>query len=116
MLSLSPNILNQRINLYFAALSEDSSGGPQYTTDTPDITNVPCSIQPREVDELIDDQGRVTQVQWYHVFFASNPGVTPRDLMTYVDTRGVVRRLFVRATRDEGGRGEIFVVRAIERL
>ena len=115
MLSPSGQVLENAIDIYRAILGQDSAGGPQYP-DFPSQIAVPCSIQPREVDEIVDEQNRVTQVQYYHVFFSDDPGVRARDMMQYTDARGNTRILFARATRDEGGRGAIFVVRAIERI
>lgn len=115
MLSPSSQVLENECDIYTALSSQDKDGGPQYQA-TPTALGIPCSIQPKEVDEIIDDQNRITQVQYYHVFFAEDPGVRPRDKLLYSDSRGLTRTLFCRATRDEGGRGAAFVVRAIEKI
>ncbi len=63
-----------------------------------------------------DELNRITEVLTYHIFFADDPGLKPRDKMTFVDTLGVNHILFVRATRNEAGRYAAWVVRAIEKL
>ena len=109
---LMPNIAS----LYIPVMGQDADAAynPGYPR-SPSWQNVPCSAQPRMVEEMMDDQNRIQRVQNYHVFFAFDPQLPARSkLLVKID--GNWHTLIVQATRNEGGVGVAFVVRAIERL
>lgn len=117
MLEISGLIMDNTIDIYPAIAGQDIDGGMAYTySNTPAQIGVPCSCQPRDVEQVIDEQNRITELLNYHVFFNFNPGIKPRDKLQFVDGFNVTHLLFVGATRDEGGAGAYFVVRAVERL
>jgi Tfp pilus assembly protein PilV len=115
LFSPSGQILANLADLFRALPAKDAASAPQYQ-ERAYKQNVPCSIQPTDVELLIDDQNRITELQRYDVIFSQNPGLRPNDMIHYVDVLGMTRTIFVRATKDEGGRGVCFTIKAIERL
>lgn len=117
MRSPSARVLANRADIYAATSAQDGVGGPEFTY--PDIATYlaePCSIQAGAVEEIVDEQQRVTQERQYKVMFGRQLGAAPRYKLKYVDSLGVSHTLFARVERDEAGRGAAFVVRAIERV
>jgi hypothetical protein len=109
--------LINRVDIYAAVAGQDADGGPTWTYPAvPTRRQVACSVQAGSVEEVVDEQQRVTQERQYGVMFAAATLVQPRDKMVYVDSSGVSHILFARVERDEAGRGAAFVVRAIERV
>lgn len=117
MRSPSSRVLANRVDLYLATLGQDADGAPQWTYPAiPTRAGVACSVQAGAVEEVVDEQQRVTQERQYKVMFAAATLVKPRDKFVYVDSSGVSHTLFARVERDEAGRGAAFMVRAIERV
>lgn len=117
MRSPTARILINSVNVFKATMGRDTDGGVSYTYPTsPSLAGWKCSVQFGGVAEVVDDQNRVAQVNQYSIISASNPGVSPRDKLVWIDNGGVTRTLFAQATTDEAGRGAAFVVHAIERL
>jgi hypothetical protein len=117
MRSLSTRVLDNICQVYAPIQGQDTDGGPQWTyAGIPTLADQPCSTQAQEIEELIDDQNRVTRYLRYKVMFGSPINLRPRSKITYVDAVGVTRILFAQVTRDEAGRGAAFVVRAVERI
>ena len=120
MLDIIPipgDLLPDRVDIYPATVGQDADGAynPTYSS-LPAQQNIPCAAQPRQVEELFDDQNRIMRFKRYHVFFNDNPEVTPRDKLIVTHSDGSFSTLFVDATRNEGGMGVYYVTRATERL
>ena len=109
-------LMPNEISIFPAIMGQDADAAysPTYAA-SPSMT-LHCSAQPRDAEELIDIQGRITRILNYHIFFNCDPGVFPRDKIVTVDSLGNTRTLFVQATSNEGGANIAWVVRAIERL
>lgn len=117
MRSPSSRVLTNTVDIYAGTSAQDADGGPQWTYPAvPTLARVPCSVQAGAVEEITDEQQRVTSERQYKVMFGSATLVGPRDKLIYVDSSGVTHTLFARIERDEAGRGAAFVVRAIERV
>ena len=113
---ISSRILKNRVDIYSGTPADDDVGAPQFTYPCiPTYRNVPCSVQFRGVEEVVNEQGRITQRNHYDLIFADPPCVRPRDMILWVDATRRVRTLFAQATTDEAGRGYAFTVKAIER-
>ena len=120
MLSFIPipaGLLPNHVDIYPAMVGQDVDAAymPSYSP-LPAMQNIPCGAQGRQVEELFDEQMRIMRFKRYHVFFNDNPHVSPRDKLVVTDANGNVHTMFVDATRDEGGVGAYYVVRATERL
>lgn len=114
----SARVLSNNVDIYLSTLAQDADGSylPTYPT-VASMFDVACSVQPQGVEEVFDDQERLTQEYIYEVYFGTmNPGVNPRDKLVWVDFSGVPHTLFVRPSRDNAGRGSVFTVYAVERL
>ncbi len=116
MRSPSARILVNAVDIYTAITGQDADAAYQPTYGPPAQSCVPCSVQQRDVEEVFDDQNRLTQRLTYHVFFPTDPHVRPRDKLLWRDSCGRIRTLIVQATRNEAGRDSTFVVRTIERI
>lgn len=117
MLEIGGLIVDDTVDIYLATKGRGTDGDPTFTySSTPNQSGFPCSCQPLEAEEVIDEQGRLTEIMPYHVIFNDNPQVKPRDKIQWTDSNGVTHLLFVRATRNEGGANSYWFVRAIERL
>lgn len=117
LLPIPDELMPHVCDIYPATVGQDADGAyaPTYSSQ-PVLQTVPCSAQPRQAEEVIDDQNRIYRYLRYHVFFNCDPGVSPRDKLIVTDSHGVTRTLFAEATRDEGGMGAYYVVRASERI
>ncbi len=116
MRSPSARCLVNTVDLYPASPTQDRSGGLQY--DYPGLTRrgMPCSVQGKGPGEEVDEAGRITPVNTYHVIFATDPGLTSRDKLIQTDVTPN-RTLFVQGNSpSEAGRGSTFVLVAVERL
>lgn len=112
----SSRVLKNTVDLYSGTLTPDTEGGPGWSYPTiPMTANVRCSVQPMETTEVIDEQGRLTQVRDYEIMFASDPGLKPRDKIIWRDVTPN-RTLFYQAVDDQAGREAAFVAKATERL
>lgn len=117
MPSPSAAVLVNTVDIYRAIPGQDADGAPQFTyPGNPTLAQVPCTVQAMAVNEVIDEQQRITQEREYKVMFAAATLAGPRDKIIYVDWSGVTHTLFAHIERDEAGRGAAFVVRAIERV
>jgi hypothetical protein len=111
------DLLPNRVDIYPAAVGQDIDGAykPTYSAQ-PSWQNLPCNAQPRQGEEVFDEQNRISRVKHYHVFFNGNPNVTPRDKLVVTDPDGTTHILYVEADRNEGGFSVYYVIRCIERL
>ena len=114
MLDPSGQILNRVAYVYPAQHVQDVDGGVGYVYPENPTATVQCSIQQREAELRTDELNRVTRAYFYHLLMTVDLGLMPRDKLVWIDTSGNARDLFVEAIRDEGGRGEVFTVRAVE--
>ncbi len=117
MRSPSSRILINRVDVYRNISAQDAAGGPQFTYPAaPSLLGLACSVQYR--DTGLDEQtfGRLTVVNIYHIIFAIDPKLKPRDKVVWRDA-DPVRTLFVESNPpSEAGRRAAFVVRAVERV
>ena len=116
-LDIPPELMPNKCDVYPATATQDADGAynPTYPAN-PVYQNIPCGAQPRQVEEIFDDQMRIMRYKRWHVFFNGHINVSPRDKLIVSNPDGAVHTLFVEATKDEGGMGIYFVVRASERL
>src|SRR5271157_1086626 len=115
LIDIPGDLLPNRCDVYPAMVGQDSDAAyaPTYS-QLPSYQRLPCGAQPRQVEELFDDQNRIMRYKRYHVFFNGNPHVGPRDKLVVTNPDGSVHTLLVDATKDEGGMGGYYVVRATE--
>lgn len=113
----SARCLPNLVDVYPATPGQDASGGIQYTYPLSSLRGVPCSVQGQGAGEEVDEHGRITPVNVYHVIFGANdPGLTSRDKLVQTDV-SPARTLYVQGNSpSEAGRGSVFLLRAIERL
>lgn len=106
----------QFASIYSAISAQDQVGGyaPTYSA-APTFTNIPCTAQPHEYEEVYED-GRVTQMRRWRLMFADDPQLKPRDKIVFSAPDGTIHTVFVELSRDEGGRGMAYTVRGTERL
>jgi hypothetical protein len=113
----SARILTNRCDIYRNTSAQDADGGPQFTYPAvPSLAGQACSVQYR--DTGLDEQtfGRLTVVNIYHIIFAIDPKLKPRDRVVWTDP-SPNRTLFVESNPpSEAGRRAAFVVRAVERV
>ena len=114
--SIPDDLMVNEVSVYPAIMGQDADAAYRPTYSTSSSTTVCCSVQPRMVEEVFDDQQRIQRILNYHVFFTCEPNVKPRDHLVWQDQTGAIHTLIVQATRNEGGVGLAWVVRAIERL
>ncbi len=116
MRSPSSRILENAVNLYSATSTQDAVGGfvPAYPL-IPTQADIPASVQYTGTEQQVEDQGRVTTVNVYTIFFGQTIPLKPKDLITWADG-SVTRSLFVQTIPpSEAGRGGAFTARAIEK-
>ncbi len=117
MRSPSARVLGNSVDVFVGAASQDIDGGLQVGYTSPTMTGVPCSVQFRESLEVVDDQQRIAVANSYHILFGQPQNLTPRDLILWTDTDGILRKLFIDAAPpSEAGRGGTYVVRCSERV
>ena len=120
MRSPSARVLINTVNIFVAPPGRDNDGGAQFPyPPTPTYANISCSVQPIDFDEIIDDQNRLTQIYGYKIIFSADPpptGLTPRDLIVWVDSLNITHNLFFAAQRDNAGRNSAYTIRAVERI
>jgi hypothetical protein len=114
----SARVLVNRVSVYVAVSSLDADRAPQYIyPSVPTYGNEPCTIQPMGTTEDTSDQQRVTQVMFHKLIFARQLNLSPRAMITWVDSTGTTRTMFVETDRfDNAGRAAAFTVVAQERL
>lgn len=99
--------------------SQDADAGldPSGAYPTPSATNVPCSAQCHDSEE-VDAAGRVTVERHWKILFAVNPGVKTRARVDIKDpaTGTVTDSVYVEPARDDAGRGACFVVKGVQRV
>ena len=110
-------IMTDTVDVYSGTTGRDSAGGPDISYAlSPTIAGIRCSVQFDSIEEIIDEQNRVTQRNLYNVLFQENPGVKARDMFIWVDSGGVVHRLFARSSVELTGEGETWEVPVVERI
>jgi len=116
MRSPSAQVLINVCNIYNSNSTRGPSGGIQFPYPiVPTYPNQACTIQGR-AREVVDDQNRITQLTEYIFIFASYLFVVPRDKITFMDSSGTLRTVFVESIEDMAGRGAAFKAYAQERL
>lgn len=117
MRSPSARVLRNTADLYLAIEGQDASGGVTYTyPGVPTQSSVRCSVQYTDTGLDPERLERLTVVNIYHVMFATDYKLGPRDKIVWRDTQPN-RTLFVESSPpSEAGRGGTFVVRAVEKL
>ena len=117
MRSPSGRCLNQRADYYPAIVGQDPDGAPQFTfSATPSLASVPCSAQPQETNEMVDELGRVTRERRWEVLMGSSIAPGARDRLNVTDRAGVEHLLFVTVDADEAGRGAMYTVQCVEKI
>lgn len=116
----SSRILKNRVNIWPGLKGPDGEGGPQYVYATaPQVQDVPCSVQYKGSEEVLaiaDGQERITVRNVYHIMFGQPQNFSPRSKVVQTDITPN-RTLYVQAAPpSEAGRGQAFVMRAIEIL
>ena len=115
MRSPSSRVLTNRVDIYKSTSGRDTDGGVVFSYPAlPSFRAAPCTVQPHSSAET-EDQGRITKIVIYKIMFGSYLGLSPRDLIVWVDPQGVTHRIFANADRDEAGRGAAWTVFAEER-
>ena len=116
MRSPSSRVLVNTIDIYVANPGRDTDGGVQFPFPSiPTYSSVPCTAQPQDFGEVIDDQGRITQLVEWKIMLGTNIVVNPRDMLVFRDQADGMHTMYVEASRDEAGRGAAFTIRAVER-
>lgn len=111
----SKRILIQTASIYPATSAQDRGGGPSMAYATsPTYSAVPCSAQAQGWTETWD-QGVLTQVRDWLLIFGQAIQLRNRDKIVFATPDGVSHTVYVSATRDPGGRGGAWSVRATER-
>ncbi len=111
----SPQICQNEADLYRAQAGQDADGAPAYS-QVPNLSGIPCSFQPMETNEVVDEQGRVITLITYDVFWPFGPNLNARDKLVWNDTgTGVVHTAFVEGTQNEAGRDMAWLTTAVER-
>lgn len=108
-------VLHNRVDLYRATTTRSGTGYKAAYADTPDVVLIPCSVQP--VDLSAGEDGgpqRVNVTSAYRVIMDRDWGMQVRDKLTWVDSRGTTRALYVETTKDNAGRAAAFSVVAVE--
>jgi hypothetical protein len=123
MRSPSSRVLANLASVYQAlgptsgAAQSDTIGGPlwQYSS-TPTYSNIPCTAQAGEYDEIVDAQERVTRIRHWRLMASGPWRVKARDKIIYTTVRGLTHTLYVADERDEAGRDAAFTVKCVERI
>ncbi len=115
MRSPSPRVMNQPCAVYPAVRGQDTTGGVQFTNSDAASSLLTCSAQPHEYEEVYEND-RLTQLRHWRLMFATEPGLLPRDKVTWSDPAGVSHTGFVLTSRDEAGRGAAYTVKVVEKL
>src|SRR6185437_1836460 len=100
MRSPSARVLINSVDHYAAVQLADRDGGNKYGYPALTSGGLPCSAQPGEPVEAVDEQGRVTQMTQWKLIFADPIQAKALDKFIYIDNSGVVHTLFVEAGRD----------------
>lgn len=111
----SARVLANRIDLYRAIPGVSGTGYRPTYPDTPDVSSIPCSVQPTQL--VAGEEGgpqRVNVINAYRVITSRDWNMGVRDKLVWTDTLGVSRTLFVETTKDNAGRGAAFSVVAVE--
>ena len=117
MRSPSSRVLSDVVDWYAGTTTQDADGAVQFSYPAiPTRKAIPCSAQAGDVEEVLDDQDRLTQMRTWKLFVANPTGAKARDKFTIIDGRGIAHTLLARVERDEGGRGSTFVVHCVERI
>ncbi len=112
----SAKILDNRIDVYNSVLSKDDAGGVQYLYPTVTYQAVPSTVQAGSIEEVIDEQERITRLLPYKIILGAPLKLNNRAKILWTDRLGKVHELFYEVDRDEAGRGGAFGIRAIERI
>lgn len=116
MRSPSTRVLDNQVDLFVGTVARDADGGfAQATPLIPIGLGVPCSVQYVGVQEVIDQQNRVTNANMYQIFFGYLIRINPLDVVVWVEDT-ITHTMYVQnVSPSEAGRGGCFVVRAIEK-
>jgi hypothetical protein len=115
MRSPSARVLIQSCSVYPAIATTDATGGIQFTYPSSASGAIPCTAQPREYEEAYENE-RVTLVRVWWLMFATDPGIRPRDKLTWDEPGGLSHTGFTRASRPEANRGAAWSVTVVEKL
>ena len=111
----SARVLRQTASIYAPIAGQDRGGGYQPTyAATATYVNVPCSAQPQGFMQTVD-QGQLTTLKDWRLFFSQAVSVAPKAKITFTDDAGVSHTVYAEASRDEGGRGGCYSIKATER-
>jgi len=116
---LSNNTLRSKVSLYHYTATNSAHTGTAIVgsgTEYPSTfsTSVRCSVQPDEpTGENADFLPGTTR---WSVYFRSDPGLVPNDLILWVDNSSTTRYLVVKLVRDMGGVGSDWQAECYERL
>ena len=113
-----PSLINTDIvDIYVGVIGQGSAGSYQPTyPSSPTMQSVPCSVQFSGIAEIVDEQGRVTQLNSYSIMIPANPGVRVRDKIVWTDKGGVTHTAFVQSSVEITGEGNTWEVPVIERI
>jgi hypothetical protein len=117
--SPSAKVLANRCDIYVAnsQTRSDAVGGVEFIyPPTPTYSNVPCTAQAMEFEEIVDEQERITQFMHWKFIFGNQQSVNPRDMIIYLDSLGNSHTIYATAQRDEAGRGAAFTIKAVEKI
>ncbi len=116
MRSPSARVLENRVDYFLGVNARDIDGGfGSVIPLVPTGISVPSSVQYIGTEEVIDAQNRLTNVNVYMIMFGQPTGLSPRDLIRWVDG-AKTRILYVQGSPpSEAGRQGAFTVRAIEK-
>ena len=110
-------MLDSTCDYYRAVVKQDAVKAPKFTyASTPTIGAIPCSAQPGDVEEVVDEQDRVTKVRHWKLALASPTNARPRDKFVFTDLAGITHTVFAHVERDEAGRGSTYVVHCTEKV
>ncbi len=117
MRSPSARVLENRVDTFVGVNARDIDGGfGSVIPLVPTGLAVPSSVQYIGTEEVVDGQNRLTNVNVYMIMFGAPTGLSPRDLVRWVDGART-RILYVQGVPpSEAGRQGAYTIRAIEKI
>lgn len=111
----SRNVLKNIVNFFALVVPNqdaDGSQGPGYAAG---LTNVRCSVQPREIirEEI---QGSIRQWCPFDITFDFNPSLNIGDLVQWGDDLSVLHNIVITGCRNLAGRGGAFLAMGVEQI
>ena len=109
----SARVTINRVDIYVSSPGRDTDAGVQFTyPDLPTYPQEPCTIQGRSAED--DTSQRISQYTQFRILFSRYLGLSPRDMIRFIDGGSTLRTIFVQSIEDLAGRGSVYGVNAGE--